>query len=129
MMIAELITLQCFDLFSYLKMNERIRTWTCPICNRPAPFDELILDEYFQEVLKALANQDIGEIEIQSDGTWVLPSNEKKEKETPAKKTLTSSANSNKPKSQELVIDDDSDGGKTSAKKISFFGELIFLHA
>jgi hypothetical protein len=101
---------QCFDLFSYLKMNERIRTWTCPICNRPAPFDDLILDEYFQEVLTALSNHDIGEVEIQSDGTWVLPSIEKKDKETPPKKSLTSSVNSNKPKAQELIIDDDSDG-------------------
>jgi hypothetical protein len=93
-------------------MNERIRTWTCPICNRPAPFDDLISDEYFREVLDALANQDIGEIEIQSDGSWVVPSNEKKDKkDTPAKKSLTASNNSNKPKTQELVIDDDSDGG------------------
>jgi hypothetical protein len=97
-----------------LKMNERIRTWTCPICNRPAPFDDLILDEYFQEVLTALSNHDIGEVEIQSDGTWVLPSIEKKDKETPPKKSLTSSVNSNKPKAQELIIDDDSDGGKHS---------------
>ena len=37
---------QCFDLTSYLSMNEKKPTWNCPVCDRHAPFEELIIDRY-----------------------------------------------------------------------------------
>uniref|UniRef100_A0A8C2H0M4 Protein inhibitor of activated STAT, 4b n=1 Tax=Cyprinus carpio TaxID=7962 RepID=A0A8C2H0M4_CYPCA len=36
--------LQCFDASFYLQMNERKPRWTCPVCHRYAPFDELLID-------------------------------------------------------------------------------------
>ncbi len=37
---------QCFDLMSYLSMNEKKPTWNCPVCDRYAPYEELIIDRY-----------------------------------------------------------------------------------
>jgi E3 SUMO-protein ligase PIAS1 len=36
---------QCFDATSYLQLQEQGPTWSCPICNNPAPFDSLAVDE------------------------------------------------------------------------------------
>ena len=36
-------------------MNEKKPTWTCPVCDGPAKYDDLILDGYFQvEISSAL---------------------------------------------------------------------------
>jgi len=37
---------QCFDATSYLQLQEQGPTWLCPICNNPAPFENLAVDEY-----------------------------------------------------------------------------------
>ena len=39
---------QCFDATSYLQLQEQGPTWSCPICNTPAPFEILAVDEYAQ---------------------------------------------------------------------------------
>lgn len=36
---------QCFDATSYLQLQEQGPTWLCPICNNPAPFETLVVDE------------------------------------------------------------------------------------
>ncbi|XP_021563559.1 E3 SUMO-protein ligase PIAS4 [Carlito syrichta] len=36
--------LQCFDAVFYLQMNEKKPTWMCPACDKPAPYDQLIID-------------------------------------------------------------------------------------
>jgi E3 SUMO-protein ligase PIAS1 len=38
--------IQCFDAKSYLQLQEQGPQWTCPICNKTAPFDQLAIDEY-----------------------------------------------------------------------------------
>ncbi len=38
---------QCFDLFSYLSMNEKKPTWNCPVCDRHAPYEDLVIDRYY----------------------------------------------------------------------------------
>jgi E3 SUMO-protein ligase PIAS1 len=35
---------QCFDVTSYLTMNEKKPTWVCPVCDRIAHYDELFID-------------------------------------------------------------------------------------
>ncbi len=37
---------QCFDISSYLFMNEKKPTWTCPVCDRFAPYEDLFIDGY-----------------------------------------------------------------------------------
>lgn len=36
--------LQCFDASLYLQMNERKPTWNCPVCDKPATYDNLVID-------------------------------------------------------------------------------------
>lgn len=63
--------LQCFDASLYLQMNERKPTWMCPVCDKPAIYDKLVIDGYFQEVLSSgrLAHEN-NEIQLNADGSW-----------------------------------------------------------
>lgn len=36
--------LQCFDAALYLQMNEKKPTWICPVCDKKAAYESLILD-------------------------------------------------------------------------------------
>lgn len=77
-------------------MNERRPTWKCPVCNKTASFESLMIDRYielfriisnvfkithyhfsyFQEVLQSdLLSSDTNEIKIHKDGTCTLPNN------------------------------------------------------
>jgi hypothetical protein len=38
------IHLQCFDASLFLQMNERKPTWMCPVCDRTAAYDTLVID-------------------------------------------------------------------------------------
>ncbi|XP_021183059.1 E3 SUMO-protein ligase PIAS3 isoform X4 [Helicoverpa armigera] len=63
--------LQCFDASLFLQMNERKPTWLCPVCDRPAPYDSLVVDGYFQEVLTSpRLSGDCNEIQLHADGNW-----------------------------------------------------------
>lgn len=69
----------CFDVTSYLIMNEKKPTWKCPICNQNAKFDELVIDGLNKEILK---DCDADEVEFNANGTW----RENNEKVVPKKK-------------------------------------------
>jgi len=63
--------LQCFDASLYLQMNERKPTWNCPVCDKPAIFDNLVIDGYFQDVLTSgTLPLDKNEIQLHNDGSW-----------------------------------------------------------
>ncbi|XP_017770658.1 PREDICTED: E3 SUMO-protein ligase PIAS1-like, partial [Nicrophorus vespilloides] len=71
--------LQCFDAYLYLQMNERKPTWNCPVCDKPALYDDLDIDGYFQEVLNSpQLNSDINEIQLHKDGSWSIQVETKK---------------------------------------------------
>lgn len=71
--------LQCFDASLYLQMNERKPTWNCPVCDKPAFFDNLVIDGYFQEVLASTElPSDKNEIQLHQDGSWSCHIEEKK---------------------------------------------------
>lgn len=59
----------CFDLEIYLKFNERTPKWLCPICNKPALVQDLIVDAYFQRILRE-TGEDVDEVEITPQGEW-----------------------------------------------------------
>jgi hypothetical protein len=59
---------QCFDLESYLLMNEKKPGWLCPVCDGSAPYDTLIIDGLFREILAKV--KDAEEIEFTPDGEW-----------------------------------------------------------
>lgn len=52
-------------------MNERKPTWTCPVCDKPALYEDLDVDGYFQLVLNSPeVSSDIKEIQLHKDGSW-----------------------------------------------------------
>ncbi|CAH0551487.1 unnamed protein product [Brassicogethes aeneus] len=71
--------LQCFDASLFLQMNERKPTWSCPVCDKPALYDNLVIDGYFMEVLQSgLLPNDVNEIQLLKDGSWSVQAAEKK---------------------------------------------------
>ena len=61
-------------------MNERKPTWNCPVCDKKALYDDLLIDGYFQEILDSKEAADETEIMLEKDGTWKLaPKEEDKE--------------------------------------------------
>lgn len=85
--------LQCFDASLYLMMNEKKPKWQCPVCNKSALYENLLIDGYFTDVLtsKQLPH-DEHEIVLQSDASWesLVPAKtktepEKEEKPVPIK--------------------------------------------
>jgi len=43
--------LQCFDAITYLRMNEKKPTWFCPVCDRHAEYNKLIIDGSVTQLL------------------------------------------------------------------------------
>ncbi|XP_055540336.1 E3 SUMO-protein ligase PIAS3 isoform X11 [Wyeomyia smithii] len=80
--------LQCFDASLYLQMNERKPTWNCPVCDKAAVYDNLVIDGYFQEVLASnKLSGDDNEIQLHKDGSWSthVKSNDTCALDTPSK--------------------------------------------
>ncbi|XP_043508781.1 E3 SUMO-protein ligase PIAS2 isoform X1 [Frieseomelitta varia] len=85
--------LQCFDASLFLQMNERKPTWNCPVCDKSALYDNLVIDGYFQEVLNSKKLlPDVNEIQLLQDGSWenLVPKKEK-DKEKSETKVITNS--------------------------------------
>ncbi|XP_077953501.1 E3 SUMO-protein ligase PIAS1-like isoform X3 [Gasterosteus aculeatus] len=66
----------CFDATLYIQMNERKPTWMCPVCDKKAPYEHLIIDGLFMEILNSCSDCD--EIQFKEDGNW-SPMRSKKE--------------------------------------------------
>lgn len=63
--------LQCFDAALYLEMNEMKQTFICPVCDKKALYENLVIDEYFQQVLNSSSlSADDHDIELKKDGSW-----------------------------------------------------------
>uniref|UniRef100_A0A8C9ZXM8 Protein inhibitor of activated STAT 1 n=1 Tax=Sander lucioperca TaxID=283035 RepID=A0A8C9ZXM8_SANLU len=58
--------LQCFDATLYIQMNEKKPTWVCPVCDKKAPYEHLIIDGLFVEILNSC--MDCDEIQFKEDG-------------------------------------------------------------
>ena len=63
--------LQCFDANFYLMMNEKKDKWMCPVCNNLAPFESLMLDGFFSELITSRRlPDDEHEIVLHNDASW-----------------------------------------------------------
>ncbi|KAL2622576.1 hypothetical protein R1flu_002781 [Riccia fluitans] len=62
----------CFDLHTFVEMNQRARKWQCPICLKNYSLENLIIDPFFNRVTTALRGyaEDVTEIELKPDGHW-----------------------------------------------------------
>jgi len=63
--------LECFDAYTFLKMNEKKSKWKCPICCKSYLYDDLQIDEYFWKIISS-SNLKTGstDIELLLNGTW-----------------------------------------------------------
>ena len=68
---------QCFDLKSYLVMNENKPLWTCPVCSQKAAFESLRVDSLFRKIISE--NCEILEVSFNQDGSWVSTLNTSKQ--------------------------------------------------
>ncbi|KAM4707942.1 E3 SUMO-protein ligase PIAS4 [Discoglossus pictus] len=73
--------LQCFDAVFYLQMNEKKPTWMCPVCDKPALYDQLIIDGLLSKILNECKDAD--EIEFMVDGSWCPIKAEKERSASP----------------------------------------------
>ncbi|TRY73722.1 hypothetical protein TCAL_05843 [Tigriopus californicus] len=103
--------LQCFDANLFLMMNERKPKWLCPVCNKNALFNNLLIDGFFNEVLKSskLPPHD-HEVVLHNDGSWEpLPFKKEgvssKDEEAAAAAAATAAVKS--PPVETLNLDDD----------------------
>jgi hypothetical protein len=63
--------LQCFDAQLYLSMNEKKPKWMCPVCNKPALMENLLVDGFFSELISSpRLPPDEHEIVLHNDGSW-----------------------------------------------------------
>lgn len=66
---------ECFDLTSFILLQQQATTWRCPICNEVLKYEDLAIDEYMEDVLENVKAYDITEVEFLPDGTWKKPEN------------------------------------------------------
>ena len=54
----------------FVALNEKAGKWICPVCNKPALFDDLQIDSYTESILNSIKNENITEITIDGDLHW-----------------------------------------------------------
>ncbi|KAF5385229.1 hypothetical protein D9615_001478 [Tricholomella constricta] len=60
---------QCFDATSWFSVMEQTTTWLCPVCERTLDSKDLIIDGYFDEILKQTP-ESVEDVVVEADGEW-----------------------------------------------------------
>ncbi|THH34039.1 hypothetical protein EUX98_g145 [Antrodiella citrinella] len=60
---------QCFDAESWFYVMEQTTTWMCPVCEKALNIDDLIVDGYFDEIVKATP-EEVEDVIVEPDGEW-----------------------------------------------------------
>ncbi|CDW75622.1 zf-miz domain containing protein [Stylonychia lemnae] len=58
---------QCFDLKTYISMNQKNQIWKCPVCNKRAI--EIYFDQFFFEIISNLTEKEKDESDLKIDQT------------------------------------------------------------
>ncbi|XP_052155234.1 E3 SUMO-protein ligase SIZ1 isoform X2 [Oryza glaberrima] len=66
------IHMGCFDLETFVELNQRSRKWQCPICLKNYSLESLMIDPYFNRITSLLrnCNEDVNEVDVKPDGSW-----------------------------------------------------------
>ncbi|KAJ6827987.1 E3 SUMO-protein ligase SIZ1-like isoform X2 [Iris pallida] len=66
------IHMGCFDLETFVELNQRSRKWQCPICLKNYSLENIIIDPYFNRITSLMRNcgEDANEIDVKPDGCW-----------------------------------------------------------
>ncbi|KAE8268933.1 hypothetical protein A4X09_0g3409 [Tilletia walkeri] len=60
---------QCFDADTFFQLNEQTPSWNCPVCNNGINADDLILDQFVEDILKQVP-EDQDAIVVEPDASW-----------------------------------------------------------
>eukprot|EP01018_Ginkgo_biloba_P026241 Gb_39446 [translate_table: standard] len=62
----------CFDLNTFLELNQRAKKWQCPICLKNYSLENIIIDPYFNRITSRIKgySEDVTEVEVKPDGCW-----------------------------------------------------------
>ncbi|KAF9590980.1 hypothetical protein IFM89_000525 [Coptis chinensis] len=62
----------CFDLETFVELNQRARKWQCPICLKNYCLENIIIDPYFNRIVTMMrgCGEDVTEIDVKPDGSW-----------------------------------------------------------
>ncbi|KAL1951848.1 hypothetical protein VTO73DRAFT_997 [Trametes versicolor] len=60
---------QCFDAFSWFSVMEQTTTWMCPVCEKVLKTEDLIIDGYFDDILKHTP-ESVEDVIVEADGQW-----------------------------------------------------------
>ncbi|OAY67932.1 E3 SUMO-protein ligase SIZ1, partial [Ananas comosus] len=62
----------CFNLETFVELNQRSRKWQCPICMKNYSLESIVIDPYFNRITSLMQNcgEDVTEIEARLDGSW-----------------------------------------------------------
>ncbi|KAI6047681.1 PINIT domain-containing protein [Pisolithus marmoratus] len=60
---------QCFDATSWFSCMEQTTTWLCPVCEKTVNPDDLIIDGYFDQILRDTP-EDVEDVVVENDGQW-----------------------------------------------------------
>ncbi|XP_074323323.1 E3 SUMO-protein ligase SIZ1-like [Apium graveolens] len=68
------VHMACFDLESFLGLRRTAKQAQCPICLKKYPFEDIIIDPYFNQVICTIeqSGEDTTEIKMRSDGSWFV---------------------------------------------------------
>ncbi|KAH8835711.1 PINIT domain-containing protein [Flagelloscypha sp. PMI_526] len=66
---AKCVHSQCFDALSWYSVMEQTTTWLCPVCERTLDPSDLIVDGYFDEIVKHTP-EDVEDVVVEADGEW-----------------------------------------------------------
>ncbi|XP_026433698.1 E3 SUMO-protein ligase SIZ1-like [Papaver somniferum] len=66
------IHMGCFDLETFVELNQRSRKWQCPICLKNYALEHMIIDPYFNRITAMMSRcgEDVTEIDVKPDGSW-----------------------------------------------------------
>ncbi|XP_020518728.1 E3 SUMO-protein ligase SIZ1 isoform X2 [Amborella trichopoda] len=66
------VHMACFDLDTFVELNQRSRKWQCPICLKNYSLENVIIDPYFNRITTMMRDcgEDVTEIEVKPDGSW-----------------------------------------------------------
>ncbi|KAG8763741.1 SUMO ligase siz1 [Ceratobasidium sp. 423] len=60
---------QCFDAENWFSMMEQTTTWACPVCDKTLNTEELIIDMYFDDILKCTPDA-VEDVIVEANGEW-----------------------------------------------------------
>ncbi|KAI0639487.1 PINIT domain-containing protein [Trametes polyzona] len=60
---------QCFDALSWFSVMEQTTTWMCPVCEKVLNVEDLIIDGYFDDILKNTPDS-VEDVIVEADGLW-----------------------------------------------------------